>query len=222
MYDKINSQDPGGDQILRFSERQKKIIEIVKDNGPVSGEEIADALNLKRSTLRPDLSLLTMAGMLEARPKVGYYYTGKKTKSALLEFLHEERVKKLKSLPVVVTEETSVYDAIVNLFLEDVGSIFVVGEEGSLKGVISRKDFLKATLGDNDLNRLPVGIIMTRMPNVVTIYEEATVYDAIKKMEEFQVDCLPVVKKGERDEYEVTGRFSKSHVIKMLLEYSEG
>ncbi|UMZ73094.1 helix-turn-helix transcriptional regulator [Natranaerofaba carboxydovora] len=206
---------------MKFSDRQKKIIKIVKENGPVSGEEIADYLKLKRSTLRPDLSLLTMAGILEARPKVGYFYTGKKIKNTLFEFLKEKQVKKFKSLPVVVTEETSVYDAIVTLFLEDIGSIFVVGEESSLRGVISRKDFLKTTLGDSDLNKMPVGIIMTRMPNVVTIYEEETIYSAIKKMEEFQVDCLPVVKEGKNGDFDVVGRFSKSHVIKMLLEYSE-
>lgn len=205
---------------MRFTERQKKIIEIVKNYGPVSGEEIAEKLKLKRSTLRLDLSLLTMAGMLEARPKVGYFYTGKTVKNAFLEFLYEEKVKKLKSLPVAVTEETSVYDAIVNLFLEDVSSVYVIGEESALKGVVSRKDFLKVTLGESDLNRLPVGIIMTRMPNIVTVYEEESVYNAIKKFEEFQVDCLPVVKEACDGNYDLTGRFSKSHVIKMLLEQS--
>ncbi len=207
---------------MKFSERQKKIMKIVKESEPVKGQDIAEYLNLKRSTLRPDLSLLTMAGMLEARPKVGYFYTGKNIKNTIFEFLKEKEVKKFKSLPVVVTEETSVYDAIVTLFLEDVGNIFVVSEAGILKGVISRKDFLKTTLGESDLNQLPVGIIMTRMPNVVTVYEVESVYSAIRKMDEFQVDCLPVVKKRKDEELEVVGRFNKCQVVKMLVEYCQG
>jgi DNA-binding FadR family transcriptional regulator len=38
---------------------------------------IAKKLNVRRATLRPDLTVLTMAGLLEARPRVGYFYTGK-------------------------------------------------------------------------------------------------------------------------------------------------
>lgn len=68
---------------LELSERQKKIVEIVKENGPITGEHIADRLDLTRATLRPDLAILTMAGFLEARPRVGYFYTGK-TGSELL------------------------------------------------------------------------------------------------------------------------------------------
>ena len=62
---------------MELSERQEKIVEIVKDNGPITGEKIAEKLGLTRATLRPDLAILTMAGFLDARPRVGYFYTGK-------------------------------------------------------------------------------------------------------------------------------------------------
>lgn len=62
---------------IELSDRQEKIIEIVKESGPITGEKIADRLNLTRATLRPDLAILTMAGFLDARPRVGYFYTGK-------------------------------------------------------------------------------------------------------------------------------------------------
>ncbi len=62
---------------IELSKRQQKILEIVKENGPITGEHIADQLDLTRATLRPDLSILTMAGFLDARPRVGYFYTGK-------------------------------------------------------------------------------------------------------------------------------------------------
>ncbi|MDQ1145006.1 putative ArsR family transcriptional regulator [Bacillus sp. SORGH_AS 510] len=51
-------------------------MQIVKESGPITGEQIADQLSLTRATLRPDLAILTMAGFLDARPRVGYFYTG--------------------------------------------------------------------------------------------------------------------------------------------------
>jgi CBS domain-containing protein len=89
---------------------------------------------------------------------------------------------------------TSVYDTIVQLFLEDVGTIFVVQDDGSLSGLVSRKDLLKIAIGNADIHKIPVGIIMTRMPNLVTLTPEETAYDAAKKIVDHQVDALPVVK----------------------------
>ncbi|MEK0086217.1 helix-turn-helix domain-containing protein, partial [Benzoatithermus flavus] len=62
---------------MELNKRQEQILQIVKDYGPITGESIAEKLNLTRATLRPDLAILTMAGYLEARPRVGYFYTGK-------------------------------------------------------------------------------------------------------------------------------------------------
>lgn len=61
---------------MQFTDRQKEIIAIVKDQEPISGEAIAKQFGLSKSTLRSDLALLTMTGILDARPKVGYFYTG--------------------------------------------------------------------------------------------------------------------------------------------------
>src|SRR5690625_6872455 len=79
---KLNSQSKlyiimiGGDSV-ELSERQKRIVEIVKENSPITGENIASRLDLTRATLRPDLANLTMAGFIDGRPRVGYFYTGK-------------------------------------------------------------------------------------------------------------------------------------------------
>lgn len=59
--------------IIELNKRQEHIIQIVKDHGPITGESIAAQLGLTRATLRPDLAILTMAGYLEARPRVGYF-----------------------------------------------------------------------------------------------------------------------------------------------------
>ncbi|HEX6922967.1 MAG TPA: helix-turn-helix domain-containing protein, partial [Bacillales bacterium] len=63
--------------MIELSNRQEHILQIVKDEGPITGEQIAEELGLTRATLRPDLAILTMAGFLDAKPRVGYYYSGK-------------------------------------------------------------------------------------------------------------------------------------------------
>ncbi len=79
---------------IQLTERQEKIINIVKYNQPVTGENIAKELGLTRSTLRPDLAILTMSGILDARPKVGYFYTGKTAFS----FISEKKLKRKRFL----------------------------------------------------------------------------------------------------------------------------
>lgn len=74
---------------IELTKRQDRIIEIVKENGPITGEQIAERLNLTRATLRPDLSILTMSGYLDARPRVGYFYTGKSGNQLLTESLQK-------------------------------------------------------------------------------------------------------------------------------------
>ncbi|MDP4162123.1 MAG: HTH domain-containing protein, partial [Bacillota bacterium] len=107
---------------IELNKRQERILQIVKDQGPITGEHIADQLNLTRATLRPDLAILTMAGFLDARPRVGYFYTGKSGAQLLTENLQKIYVKEYQSIPVVVNANVSVYDAICTMFLEDVGT----------------------------------------------------------------------------------------------------
>ncbi|WP_432667710.1 helix-turn-helix transcriptional regulator [Wukongibacter baidiensis] len=208
---------------MEFNSRQRRIIEIVKDNEPITSEHIADELNLTRATLRPDLAILTMSGVLEARPKVGYFYTGKGEKEEISYKVNEIKANDIKSVPIVVDEKTSVYDAIVSMFLEDVGTIFVVSD-GFLTGVVSRKDFLKSCIGGMDINKIPVGVIMTRMPNIITVFPNETVLEAAQKIIEHEVDSLPIVEKDliEGKEYlKVLGRISKTNITKLLIEIAD-
>lgn len=205
---------------IEFSSRQKKIIEIVKNNEPITSENIAEILELTRATLRPDLAILTMSGILEARPKVGYFYTGKSQNQEIFDKVNEIKIGEIKSVPVVVNEETSVYDAIVSMFLNDVGTIFVISD-GYLSGVVSRKDFLKSCIGNTDITNVPVGIIMTRMPNIITAYPNETVIEAAKKIILHEVDSLPIVDKeiiDNKEYYKVVGRISKTNITRLFIE----
>lgn len=201
---------------IELNERQEKIIEIVKENGPITGEQIAERLNLTRATIRPDLAILTMSGYLDARPRVGYFYTGKSSSQLLTETIEKLYVKDFMSMPVIVNESVSVYDAIVTIFLEDVGTLFVANKEGYLVGILSRKDLLRASIGKQDLNNLPVNIIMTRMPNIATCFKEDRLIDVAQILIDKQIDALPVVNEKEKG-LEVIGRITKTNITKAFL-----
>ncbi|WP_275419598.1 helix-turn-helix transcriptional regulator [Fervidibacillus halotolerans] len=191
-------------------------MKIVKENGPITGEHIAEKLNLTRATLRPDLAILTMAGFLDARPRVGYFYTGKNTLQLLTENIKKIKVKEFQSMPVVVKENASVYDAIVTMFLEDVGTLFVVNEQTLLVGVLSRKDLLRASMGKQDLTSIPVNIIMTRMPNITMCRKDDLLIDVAEKLIEKQIDAVPVVKE-KNGGFEVIGRVTKTNITKAFV-----
>jgi DeoR family transcriptional regulator, catabolite repression regulator len=188
----------------------------VKDHGPITGESIAEKLNLTRATLRPDLAILTMAGYLEARPRVGYFYTGKTGSQLLADKIKKIKVADYQSIPVVVNENVSVYDAIVTMFLEDVGTLFVVDDESLLVGVLSRKDLLRASIGKQELTAIPVNIIMTRMPNIAVCYKDDPLIEVAERLIEKQIDAMPVVRKTEKG-YEVIGRITKTNMTKAFV-----
>lgn len=205
---------------IKLSDRQNLIIEIIEKYQPITGESIAEKIGLTRATLRPDLAVLSMCGLVDAKPKVGYYISNKKNNKDIIEKLSAIKVSDIKSLPVNVSENTSVYDAIVTIFLENVGTLFVVGDE-ALKGVISRKDLLKAAMGGKDLTTIPVGVIMTRMPKIVYCNEDDSIIEAAEKIIEHEVDCIPVVTNIPNGKLKALGRISKTNITKVLLEISK-
>jgi CBS domain-containing protein len=204
---------------IELNKRQEKIVEIVKADGPITGEQIADQLHLTRATLRPDLAILTMAGFLEARPRVGYYYTGKTDTQRLTDELKKLQVKDFQSIPIVVSVNVSVYDAICTMFLEDVGTLFVVDDRSYLVGVLSRKDLLRTSIGKQELESIPVNIIMTRMPNITVCRQDDLILDVANALIEKQIDALPVVKDTEMG-LEVIGRITKTNMTKILVDFA--
>ncbi len=168
------------------------------------------------------MAILTMTGYLEARPRVGYYYSGKTVNSLLADRVKQIKVGDVKSVPVVVNGSQSVYEAVVTIFLEDVGSLFVINDKGYLEGVVSRKDLLKSMLGNANLDKIPINMAMTRMPNIHITTENEGVWEAARKISEFEIDSLPVVRavenENEAKEYQVVGRISKTTITKLFVE----
>ncbi|WP_082193186.1 helix-turn-helix transcriptional regulator [Bacillus rubiinfantis] len=209
--------------MIKLTKRQDEILQIVKKNGPITGKEIAEKLSVSRAALRPDLAILTMSGNLDARPRVGYFYNEQfALKQRAERFIHQ-KVADFKAHPIVVEKSTSVYDAIVQLFLEDVGTLYIVDSQGHLAGVVSRKDLLRAAIGNKNLQELPVSVIMTRMPNIITIFPEETLYHAAQKMINYHVDSLPVVKEvaNQNHTYLLVGRITKTTITRAYVEIME-
>ena len=202
---------------MKFTNRQEEIIKIVKAGGPITSEAIAEKLGVTRAALRADLAILTMTGTLDARPKVGYVYLGKKVDGDILENISKIRVGDIMSKPVTVNDDTMVYDAIVHLFLHDVGTLFVESN-GSLVGAVSS--------GGTDIHKVPVGIIMTRMPNIIYGTVEDSAYTLAKKIIEHEIDSIPIVEKSydsddEKFNLKIVGKISKTNITKLFVNLGE-
>lgn len=205
---------------MELNERQEKILKIVKQHGPITGSKIAEQLSLTRATLRPDLAILTMSGYLDARPRVGYFYTGKESEEVMTSKVRNILVSEMQSVPILIKQDTSIYEAIVKMFLEDVGTLYAIDDDQSLVGVISRKDLLRGTMGSNDIEKVPVSVIMTRKPNITICYPNDLLIYAANQLIEKQIDSLPVVE--ERDGVDkVIGRVTKTTITRAFVNLME-
>jgi len=209
---------------LKLSPRQEDIVCLVKENQPITSEAIAEKIGVTRAALRADLAVLTMIGSLDARPKVGYVYSGKSSSGFVYQQISKIKVSEIMSKPVTVSEDTMVYDAIVYLFLNDVGTLFIENK-GVITGAVSRKDFLKISIGGTDIHKVPVGVIMTRMPNIICAKENDNAYDLAKKIIEHEIDSIPVVqileKADGKDQMKIIGKVSKTNITKLFVKLGE-
>ena len=191
---------------MELTERQKKILLMLKDKSLLSGDEIAQNLNVPKSALRTDFSILTGLKLITAKQNKGYIY-------------NECTVKKVRdcmSPQNSINVKTSVYDAIIHLFNFDLGTLIVVENE-KLVGIISRKDLLKAALNRKNIEKIPVSMIMTRMPNIVHCFEDDNIMEAIEKLIKHEIDSLPVLRK-EKGKLSLVGRFTKTNVTKLFYQ----
>ena len=192
---------------MDLTERQKKILIMLKEKSLLSGDEIAQNLNITKSALRTDFSILTTLKLITSKQNKGYSYNNKCTTI---------KVRDCMSPQNSIDIRTSVYDAIIHLFNYDLGTLVVVENE-KLVGIISRKDLLKAALNRKNIEKIPVSIIMTRMPNIVHCFEDDNIMEAIEKLIKHEIDSLPVLRK-EKGKLSLVGRFTKTNVTKLFYQ----
>ena len=129
------------------------------------------------------------------------------------------------STPVVIQNTKSAYEAIISMFVEDVGSIYVVDDKNLLVGVVSRKDLLKlATNTNGDMKTIPVVMAMTPLSKMVMAFPDTTVSSAARKVIDNQIDSLPVVRcvNEKTKDYEVIGRITKTNFTRLFVDIAEG
>ncbi|RTE09778.1 CBS domain-containing protein [Paenibacillus whitsoniae] len=209
---------------IELTARQREIIELVAKFAPITGDRIAELLGVSRPTIRSDLAVLVMLRHIDAKPKVGYFLgTAEHQGQSPYKAIETLKVKDVMNIPVVMRETGTVSDAIVTLFLENVGSLLIVNQEGALVGIVSRKDLLKVSLGQTAANAMPVSMVMTRHPNLFTVGPEDSVLEAARKLIHHEVDTLPVVTSVPGQEHnEVAGRITKTTMTKLLLDVALG
>ncbi|MDR3349358.1 MAG: HTH domain-containing protein [Acidaminococcales bacterium] len=209
---------------IPLTARQKKIAQIVETAGPITGDKIARRLEVTRAALRSDLAILVMSGILEARTRVGYFYTGKKSLTVFIEEIKDIRVRDVQDLPVVIGDTANAYGAMAAMLAENAGDVFVVTEKGDLAGGISRKDLLEAAAAGGKLASLPVRMVMTPLPDLAFVFACEPIVAAARKIAENDIDSLPVVEEidAAQNKYKVIGRLGKTNITKLLLELAEG
>jgi len=206
---------------IQLSTRQLELLELVKRHAPITGEQLAEYLSVSRPTLRSDLSLLVMLGLLDAKPKVGYFLGNTyRSSSEPMQQFNSMKVREVQGVPVNVPDSLSVHDAVITLFTENADTLLVVNEQKRFVGIVTPKDLLKITLGNAGAISIPVSMVMTRYPNIVTLMPDDSVMDAIRKMSLHQIDCLPVIVPREEQaaDPEVTGWVSKSNIIRLMAD----
>lgn len=197
----------------------------MRSHAPITGDQIAESLGISRPTIRSDLSVLVMLGYIDAKPKVGYF-PGRQLSpdGRARDRLAALRVKDVMSRPVVIAETANVNDAVITLFVENTGILSVTDAEGYLAGLVTIKDLLKVTLGNPTAASIPVSMVMTRIPRIVTATPEEALWDAAKKLLDHQIGGMPVVqpvdggREGPRTRLEVVGRVSKTTMTQALVE----
>lgn len=206
---------------IQLTSRQLELLELVERHAPITGEQLAEFLSVSRPTLRSDLSLLVMLGLLNAKPKVGYFLGNSyRSSNEPLQQFNTMKVREVQGVPVNIPDSLSVHDAVITLFTENADTLLIVNDQKRFVGIVTPKDLLKITLGNAGAASIPVSMVMTRYPNIVTLMPDDSMMDAIRKMALHQVDCLPVIvpREDQGADPEVTGWVSKSNIIRLIAD----
>ncbi|MCS7108547.1 MAG: CBS domain-containing protein [Sulfolobales archaeon] len=117
--------------------------------------------------------------------------------------------------PITIHYSASVFDVAKLMFDKWVGSVMVVDDNGRLVGIITERDLVK-TMAIGKLSKdLTAKSIMTEKP--ITILPDALVYDALKKMRNYNVRHLPVVNGENRP----LGMISARDLLDAVLMFTE-
>ncbi len=117
----------------------------------------------------------------------------------------------MSSPPITVTEDTTVYQAALIMSENNIGSLVVVDENGSLLGIVTERDIVRKVVAKAaDPRRVRVGEIMTRNPYYVT--SDDSIVRAAELMGEHNIGHLPVL---DPETLKVVGVVSKRDIVRI-------
>ena len=117
----------------------------------------------------------------------------------------------MTSPPITAKSSMTVKEAAKIMVENNVGSIIVVDERGSLIGIITVKDIIREVVAKGlSPDSIKVGDIMTR--NIYYIMSDDTIRRAVEIMSERGIGHLPIV---DPDTYRVIGIISKTDILKI-------
>ena len=120
---------------------------------------------------------------------------------------HTLVVRQIMEDAVVTTHPTASAMVVAELLSEHTfGSLPVVEEDGTLRGLVTEFDLLKAVEQGKDLREVPVSEIMTR--EVVTTTEDTPLMNLIHLLQERHLIRVPVVK-----EHKLVGMVARRDVV---------
>lgn len=99
--------------------------------------------------------------------------------------------------PYTVLPDTSLFDCAKQMVRKQVNSLSIVDKKKKLVGFISQKDILWALIKKKNTNVLKIKAIDISPKKVATIKPNASIKDAIEKMNRLKFDKLPVVQNDE-------------------------
>ncbi|KGO30839.1 helix-turn-helix transcriptional regulator [Oenococcus alcoholitolerans] len=201
---------------MELTKRQRIIINILKDHSPLTAQDIATEIGISVATIRPDLRFLTITKVLDSRPKVGYAFKDLGTETVDYSALYKTQIADILLPTTEIRANDNLQKAISQLFLKDVGSLYVVDDDDRLVGLISRKDLLRASLNNNNLESSLASVVMTRMPNIIRATPDMTVMEAGQLLLKHSVDSLPVVDKESGRK--VIGKITKNRIFQHFIE----
>ena len=115
---------------------------------------------------------------------------------------------------------TTLREAVQQMVREDVGSLMVVSEKGRLAGILTERDYLRATGGEGPLNpanhEQVVDAIMTPADRVVTVTADTTVAFCVFLMAEHQFRHLPVLAG-----HDLVGMVGSRQLLSRFVDYHE-
>jgi CBS domain-containing protein len=152
----------------------------------------SDTVNVVLKKMR-DLDIHEVPVTAEKKKLLGVVSYGTLLKRRNLSI--EAKADTVMTMPQLVTSATPVTE-VAELFINSGYREVPVVNNGSITGMVSRTDLLEVVRRVRELNRIPVGEIMS--PDVRTVKLDTSVREAVKQMSVLEVRVLPVVDNNER------------------------